>query len=478
MLESDKMSWAWKRGKSTDYREEDAKDAAMEMLKGNPAYRQETAVRVTERGTVDANTPSTAIPTLIMLDPINKYDAESQAIVAREDPIAGYIINRVAEVVYDDGFTLVKKGTDELHEYNDPIQDELIRMNGSRKLTQWLAAEREFGWAWLDLIPANNNAEDFREDDSNNELQPKIAMIDVYTPLFTEVVTWDKKGQPLTLKVNITLPDGSLADLPDIDAKDTILMRTRPFGDRTFRGLSVLVGIWDALTYIRQVLFSMGWYSIKTGIGVFYVKIRGAVTQEKVDAAKAVLTGLSTKRGIIYSDLVIDEFGFIQSDGGSINFPDYVDALLSQVAIRTGIPKQILAGMADSSLGGAEVNSDIAAGLIGTEQQGQEYYLRELFFRMGFEGQDYDFKWPSRFATSKTEESKILMNDTQSDAVAVEAYMTINEVRERRGLPSIEGGDEMLNLRDTSKITADLDFQTPEEEESTNNPNQPEGPDK
>ena len=471
------MSWMWTRGKSkqTDYREEDAKSAAIEMIKGNPEYRQETAVRVSERGTVDANTPSTAIPTLIMLDPINKYEAASQAIVAREDPIAGYIIDRVAAVVYDDGFTLVKKGTDEIHEYNDPIQDELIRMNGKRKLTQWLAAEREFGWAWLDLIPAKNNAEDFREDDANNELQPKIAKIDVYTPLFTEVTEWDKKGQPKILRVNFKLPDGS-SKFEDIKAMDTILMRTRPFGDRTFKGLSVLVGIWDALTYIRQVLFSMGWYSIKTGIGVFYVKIRGAVTKEKVDAAKSVLTGLSTKRGIIYSDLVIDEFGFIQSQGGSINFPEYVDTLLSQVAIRTGIPKQILSGEADSSLGGAEVSSDIAVGLISTEQQGQEYYLREMFLRMGFERQDYDFKWPSRFATSKTEESKIEMNESQSDAVAVESILTINEARERRGYPPIDGGEELLSLRDDSKV--DFNFQTAEEQDATNNPNQPEGPKK
>ena len=468
------MSWSLR--KKPDYREEEKK-AALGMLRGNQDYRQETAVRVSERGTVDANTPSTAIPTLIMLDPINKYDAESQAIVMREDPIARYVVHRISEITYDDGFTLVKKGTDELHEYNDPIQDELIRMNGMHKFTEWLASERGYGWSWLDLIPAKNNAEDFREDDANNELQPKIAKIDVYTPLFTEVTEWDKKGQPKILRVNFKLPDGS-SKFEDIKAMDTILMRTRPFGDRTFKGLSVLIDIWDALTFIRQVLFSMGWYSIKTGIGVFFVKIRGAVTKEKVDAAKAVLTGLSTKRGIIYSDLVVDDFGFIQSQGGTINFPDYVDTLLSQVAIGTGIPKQILAGEADSSLGGAEVSSDLAVGLISTVQQGQEYYLREVFFRMGFENQDYEFKWPRRYATSKTEESKILMNETQSDAVAVEAYMTINEVRERRGLGPIEGGDEMLNLRDASKITADMGFQTAEEQDATNNPNQPEGPKK
>ncbi len=464
------MSWVWKRdkGKQTDYREEEAKDAAIKMITGNQSYRQETAVRVTDRGVVEANTPSTAIPTLIMLDPVNKYEPASQAIVAREDPIAGYIINRVAQVVYDDGFTLVKRGTDEIHRYNGPVQDELIRMNGKHKLTQWLAAEREFGWSWLDVIPAKN--------DTENELQPKIARLDIYTPLFTDVVAWDAKGQPKTLKVNVTNPDGSFAQVDPIDTKDTILMVTRPFGDNTFRGLAVTVGIWDALTYIRQVLFSMGWYSIKTGIGVFYVKIRGAVTKEKVDAAKAVLTGLSTKRGIIYSDLVIDEFGFIQSQAASMNFPDYVDTLLSQVAIRTGIPKQVLAGLADSSLGGAEVNSDIAAGLIGTEQQGQEFYLRELFFKMGFEDQDYDFKWPSRFATSKQEESKIEMNESQSDAVAVESILTINEARERRGYPPIDGGEELLSLRDDSKV--DFNFQTAEEQEATNNPDQPEGPKK
>lgn len=467
------MSWSWIRDRSNDkpgdYREESAKKAAKEMALANQPkdYRQETAVRVSERGVVEANTPSTAIPTLIMLDPINKYEPESLSIVAREDPIASYVVNRIAEIVYDDGFKLVNQGTEEEHRYNQPIQDELIRMNGKQKLIQWYAAVREQGHAWLDVIPAKNNAKDHREDDSDKELQPKIAKIDVYSPLFTEVVEWTDKGQPKVLNVNIKLPDGSSNIIP-IKTKDTILQRLRPFGDRTFRGVSELVDIWDALTYIRQVLFSMGWYSIKTGIGVFYVKIRGAVTAEKIAAAKAVLTGLSTKRGIIYSDLVVDEFGFIQSNTSSINFPDYVDTLLSQVAIGTGIPKSILSGV-DSSLGGSEAAIELNTDVISTEKQKQEFYLRELFLRMGFEEQDYDFEWPTRFALSEEEESKILMNDTQADAVAIESYMTINEVRERRGLDPIDGGNELLSLREPDN-KFDVNFQTPDEADQTQNP--------
>lgn len=461
------MSWNWIRDRSKDkagdYREEDAKSAAERMATANQPrdYRQETAVRVTERGTVEANAPSTAVPSLILLDPHNKYAPEVQAIVIREDPIARYCVDRIAEIVYDDGFKLVKRGTDEEHEYNQPIQDELIRMNGKQMLIRWLAGERGHGHCWLDVIDAKRN-EDYREDDANNELQPKIAKIDVYTPLFTEVVTWDDKGNPKDLRVNITLPDGT-SDHIIIKAKDTILMRTRPFGDRSYRGLSVLINIWDALTYIRQVLFSMGWYSIKIGIGVFYVKIRGAVTKEKVAAAKAVLTGLSTKRGIIYSDLVVDEFGFIQASSGATDFPQYVDTLYGQVSNGTGIPKTILAGMSESSLGGADVSIDLQVSVINTEQRKQEYYLRELFFRMGFENQDYDFEWPARYATSEEQESKVLMNNTQADSVAL-TYMTANEVRARRGLAPLAGGDELQQLN-----KMDFNFQTSEEADQTQN---------
>lgn len=465
------MSWSRFRDRSkdktTEYREEAAQAAAKLMvLENQPSdFRTEATVRVSETGVVEANTPSTAIPSLILLDPHDKYTPSTQAIVIREDPIARYCVDRIAEIVYDDGFKLVKRGTDEEHEYNQPIQDELIRMNGKQLLTRWYAANRGYGHAWLDVIPANN--EDYREDDSGNQLQPKIAKIDVYTPLFTEVVSWDDRGNPKDLEITVTQPDGTKGQTP-IKASDCILMRTRPFGDRSFRGLSVLTDIWDALTYIRQVLFSMGWYSIKVGIGVFYVKIRGAVTKEKVAAAKAVLTGLSTKRGIIYSDLVVDEFGFIQAQAGATDFTAYIDTLLSQVAAGTGIPKTIFVGMAESSLGGADVSVDLQVSVINTEQQKQEYYLRELFFRMGFENTDYDFEWPTRSATSEEQKSKILMNNAQADAISCETTMTINEVRERRSLEPKDGGDELLKLRDTNKM--DFNFQTSDEKEQTQNP--------
>lgn len=451
--------------RKSDYREEDAKIAARMMSLSNQLenYRLEASVRVSETGVVEANTPSTAIPSLILLDPHDKYSPSTQAIVIREDPIARYCVHRIAEIVYDDGFKLVKRGTDEEHPYNAPIQDELIRMNGKQMLIRWLAAERGFGHAWLDVIPASN--EDYKEDDTNNQLQPKIAKIDVYTPLFTEVVSWDGDGNPEDLRVTINLPDGQTSHVP-IKASDCILMRTRPYGDRSFRGLSVLTDIWDALTYIRQVLFSMGWFAIKVGIGVFYVKIRGAVTKEKVAAAKAVLTGLSTKRGIIYSDLVVDEFGFIEASSGATDFTGYVDTLLSQVASGTHIPKTIFVGMSDSSLGGAGVSVDLQVSLINSEKKKQEYYLRELFFKMGFEDTDYDFEWPVRYATSEEQKSKIMMNNAQADSVHLN-FMAVNEIRERRGLEPVEGGDEILGLRETNKM--DFNFQSSDEKDQTQN---------
>ena len=457
------MSWIGKRKR--EYREEQA--AANAIVSANSTvFRQEASARVWDDKTTSTNTPSTAIPSLITIDPKDKYSYIQQDLVAREDPIARYITTRIAENIFDEGFYFVKEGTDERHPLDTEFQLEFKRMNGKNTFIKTFATMFKHGHVWLDVIP-EDLPQDLRVDEYGNDVQPRIAKIDYYSPLYTEVLTWTATGIPLTLKVNYKMPDHTSASYDPIDTPDCIFLRNGDMGDRSYRGVSVLVGIWDALTYIRQVLFAMGWYAIKTGIGVFYVKIRGSVTKEKKAAAQAMLEGVSTKRGIIYSDLVIDELGFIQADGSSINFPDYVDALLAQVAIDSGIPKSILAGL-DSGAGSSEVNADLRVGVINTYQKRYEYAIRELCHRMHLDFDDADIVWPTRYATSEEQESKIYMNNTQADAVAINSYMTINEVRALRGLPSVTGGEELIALRDPNAMS--LDIASQDERDQTNNP--------
>jgi hypothetical protein len=408
------------------------------------SYRVETSYRVYDDKTLTTNAPSTAIPDLIMMDPQDKYNYALQEIVAREDPIAKFVTVNIAENVFDEGFSFVLKGTEDEHPSNGAFQDEFMRCDGKNVLTRWYTAVRKHGHAWLDVIP-EEQSEDMRIDEHGNEMQPRIAKLDFYSPRHVEVVTWTKAGVPQQLKIEITLPNGSHTYIEGLDASEMIFYRNGEFGDRSYRGVSVLTEIWDALTYIRQVLFSMGWYAIKVGIGVFYVKIRGAVTAEKKAAAEAMLTGVSQKRGIIYSDMVIDELGFIQADSGSTAFPEYVDTLLSQISIATGVPKTILAGLAMSS-GGSEAAMDLRVGVINTCQKRLEYIIREMALRFGFDFSDADILWPTRYATSEEQEAKIYMSNTQADVVSLD-YRTINEVRAMRGLEPIEGGDELMALK-------------------------------
>jgi len=456
-----------------EYREEQErlkveKETAKMLVLANtpPQYRQETSQRIYDDKTLDANVPSTAIPDLILMDPQDKYEHASQLLVSREDPIAHFIIDTIAENVFDEGFSFTKKDSDEKHPRDAAFQDELIRMDAKNILTRWYAAVRRHGHAWLDVIP-EELADDKRIDEFGMEIQPRIAKIDYYTPLNTEVTNWDTKGRPTDLRIQYTLPNGTNAYEP-VSIEDTIFFRNGEYGDRSYRGVSVLAAIWDALTYIRQVLFSMGWYSIKVGIGVFYVKIRGSVTADKKAAAEAMLEGVGSKRGIIYSDMTIDELGFIQADSGSMNFPDYVDTLLAQVAIATGIPKDILLGVAMST-GGSDAAMELRVGVINTIQKRMEYVLRELAMRMGFDFSDADLTWPTRYATSEADESKIYMSNTQADVTALD-YMTINEIREKRGLPPIEGGDELMSLKMMDRLEQGGQGQSMDEQEQTRNP--------
>ena len=429
-------------------------------------YREETAAqRVTSQGIVDANAPSTAIPALIRKDPQNKYEAETQLLLVNEDPIARFVCQNIAEQVYDDWFIIVERGTKKEHPRNAELQAELERMNAKWHLTQALFWRKTNGHCWLDLIPPAEES----IDDSGNIISPKIVKLEVLTKLRTTVTTWFTNGMPDDLEVTVRMPDGTDNILPR-KAADTIFMRTEPLGDGSFEGLSELVPIFDALNYIRQVLFSMGWHAVKTGIGVFFVKVKGALTTEKKAAAEAMLTGLSTKRGVIYSDLIIDEFGFVQSNASNTNFPEYIKTLLGQIAVETGIPISILTGDNQGQIAGSEVNSDLKVAVLNTDQQDEERFLRELFERMGFVDMDYDFDWNARFATNEEQKSKILSNNTQADVQAL-SYMSVNEVRARRSLPPVPGGEEILGLRKNIEIGISGEgVDEGEAEEESNNP--------
>ena len=427
-------------------------------------YREETAAqRITSKGIVDANAPSTAIPDLIRTDPKNKYEYETQLLIANEDPIARFVCRNISDQVYDDGFYIAERNTKKEHPRNDELQRELERMNAKWHLTQALFTRKMHGHCWLDLIPPETQA----MDDSGNIIEPTIVKLEVITPLLTTVTTWHKNGMPNDMEVLVRMPDGTDKSLKR-NADDTIFMRTEPLGDGSYRGLSELVPIFDALTYIRQVLFSMGWHAIKTGIGVFYVKVKGALTTEKKAAAEAMLTGLSTKRGVIYSDMIIEEFGFVQSNASNTNFPDYIKTLLGQIAVETGIPVSILTGDNQGQIAGSEVNSDLKVAVINTNQQEEEHFLRELFERMGFVDMDYDIVWNARFATNEEQESKILANNTNADVSALN-YMSVNEVRARRNLTPVPGGEEILGLRKNIEIGISS------EEEAKEDPNNPTG---
>ena len=412
-------------------------------------FREETQVRITSQGIRDANAPSTAIPDLIREDPQNKNEHATQLRIIQEDPIGRFVTEKIAEIVYDDGFYLAERGTDKEHPRNEEFQREFDRMNGKWIMTQALFAERGYGHVWIDVIPPKKQTADMMTDSVPKVIQPKVAKLEVHTPLHTTVTTWHPNGMPDDLEVRVRLPDGTDNILPR-NADTMIFMRTRPFGDGSYRGLSVLATIWDIMNYVRQVLFSMGWFSVKTGIGVFFVRIKGAVTAEKKAAAESMLEGLSQKRGVIYSDLIIDEFGYVEATAGNPNFPEYLKALLGQVAMVTRIPQTILTGDNQGSIAGSEVNSDLQVAVINTEQQKQDFYLRQLIARMGFD-MDYDIVWNVRFATNEEKESKILGNNTQADSVAL-SYMSVNEVRERRDLPNVPGGEEVLGLRKSIEI--------------------------
>ena len=249
-----------------------------------------------------------------------------------------------------------------------------------------------------------------------------------------------------------------------IKREDLILLRTRPRPfDRSYEGLPVLFPVWNMLVSLERAFHASDFYLGKIGHGLFSVKTRGKVSDTRMSQIQSTVEDASASRVLVLNGQNIEEIGFINASGTPVNFPDEIDSRLGIIAAGVGIPKDLLIGLSAGSITGSETNVKSLYETLNSIQTSCMPAMRELDFKLGATG-DYTHRFIRRYAHDEESQSKIAMNEAQTWAIR-SGWLTTNEIREQQGLPPVENGDQ---LKSDFAINV-AGFQSPEEEEATNN---------
>jgi hypothetical protein len=381
--------------------------------------------------------------------------------VALNDPLGNYITYGLANEALGDGFMFVDSGGEEIMQN---VQKEMRVLKVKEVMIQALAYERTYGYSYIYT--------------GKNRYVPKtpegarLAKLHAFTPEECKVRTYTGTGDPLSMEVTVSVGQGE-GQIQDkkivLPAEDFIFMNTRPLG-RGYKGQSALAPVWDALTFLRYIYWGMAFYDMKIGAGMLYAKTKGGIPDELISKLNASLEDWSISRSWVVDGGKIEEVGYLSPGAGTTDFEKHIHACLQLVAAGSGIPLDNIIGAASGSHDSLGANQKAGFKKIAEVQGDTEPYWKEVVTRMGYNNKDYGFLWNARYAHDEEEQSKIDMNNAQSNTVKL-AYMTIDEVREENGLPPLpEGRGDRLSSEVSQFNIGVQGLQGPDEEEKTKNP--------
>ena len=430
-------------------------------------YRQETTVRTPQTGVDRRNYPTNFVSDMILEQVWDRESASDRAKVALYDPQGFNMTFGVASAVWDPWFKFVAVDSPS-DEIMQDVQAELTALQAKKWLTLALAFERSQGNSWMRVVPVKN--EDYRVDTVGHDSET-VFMLDVFNPENAVVKTKDSNGKPTVLELTVSsgTGEGGMKAIPE-PADDFILFRTRPF-DRSHRGLPATAPAWDYMTYLRLIFNSISNYAQKIGLGAFIIHTKVAMSTELKTAMIAMAKDLSTNRYALVDGRLIEKFEFQGAAASSVNFGEFIDAMMDQVAAGAMIPKAILTGTAAGAITGSEVNSKEAYATIAKIQSQMEPYIRELVRRLGYE-QEYAISWNTRYASDEKEQAAVEVSHVSAQATRLK-YMTMNEVRALDDLAETADGDKSpAEVKDFSIGVSGFEKrgQTPEQQGKNRNP--------
>lgn len=357
-------------------------------------------------------------------------DSSDLEFAARRDVLSWRLTHGIAYELFRRGF-IVEKTTrrreqpgDIDDDLTDDVMDRLHEADGIKRLAEGVGYERQYGWSIITKLQDG--------PDGSVYLEPK-------SPRQINQIKFDPKGWPSQYEIQRHL--GSEVKYLWVDAKNAVHIRTRPRDDLPIhKGISVLENPWDILETNRKIVWGAGQRFYRYG-GLLVVKIARA-NQDKLKEYRKKFGPLGPR-----TDVFLDDQSSVEMPGlggAGLDPTNYVDVMLTQISIQTGIPLDVLRGESEASLASGAISHHSYFSYLSAQQITLLPVVIDLLGKLGLVlPDDRTLKFRLEYELDPKDESLVKLNETE--CIKRRDWFTANEKRAIDPIRQnpIEGGDRL-----------------------------------
>lgn len=297
--------------------------------------------------------------------------------------------------------------------------------------------------------------EDLKLDayDTPVDVNEEILGVEAFNKINYDIIEWDDNGEPVRYSLKFSRFGPNKGAAIPVHASRVLRLIDKNIESRE-KGYSLLSVVYDSIVILSNINKGAGEAAYRWGTGHPLILTKDLTTDEAVDKMKTLI-GTPTRRSwhMLPSEY-IESFTMIGQAGQMLNLKSLADMMIDQIVAATGIPRPILLGEVAGVVTGSEVNERSYFALLDKTHTDLEpfvrmYFERDINIRKLLNGFDiWEIDWGLREVLSKEDFEKLEQLKI-SNALALTTICTIDEVRQRMGLPPIGpeyGGDIILGL--------------------------------
>ncbi|MBW1726263.1 MAG: hypothetical protein JRJ62_01530 [Deltaproteobacteria bacterium] len=328
--------------------------------------------------------------------------------VAQYDPYAKFICWDIPRSAFKDSFKFIDNLEKKVSLMDDPEFIELYNtIVCDLELLEIFAIayswERIDGKSYL-LLHFNNNMLDALG--SPVRKGSKLVAIEPLKASECKPIDFDKKNRPTKygLDIKVRTSDGEEDKEFSVDASRILEICTKPI-NRNRDGMSALKPVWNPLTQMRNMFYSMMKYGIRFGSPPIDITIKSADENEIKDKATD-FKKVSMNNVNLHGDDT--EIQFLTGSGSAIPYEKYLEASVKQISAGSGISKSVFEGTDIGKVTGAEVNERSVFEKIHMIERHSERIMRKIIkiLKPNFD-KTFDFEWYLKYRADPEKEAQI-----------------------------------------------------------------------
>lgn len=360
------------------------------------------------------------------------WDASARTIMAYYHPFQHANIFKVAEAIAADGIHIVKK---EDKDEEEPEDMKITQNKWERNQGDLLLKKSIEKWRMQGLILYVPYKKKYLGDYWTGPPW-KVYGLDEF-----QIIDWDQYGHPIEFHVQ---PTNKKIDSFEIKIQDCVFFDPHLTDD--YDGLPETAAAWDSMVDWLFEHESMTGFDQRLANGFMVLPTMLGTSDEVKSAYQSKMQNVRTEMGLIWEvDPDIEGFKPEWMDiSGSGNFPEHLNKLEEAIATAIGFPARWLKGMEAGALSAAgEDRNQVYSKLKAIFKTCERFVIAVLKHHKWVASAE-NIAVKHGFQMELSDEEKANIDNIKATTIGLSTWLTINEMRERDGLPSIEGGDEMF----------------------------------